>query len=326
MNISVIICCYNSESRIISTIEKIALLDIGDLLVELIIVDNNSTDNTVGLVQEKWSNLRKPLPLIIVKEINPGLSFARKKGVFTARGEIIIFCDDDNWLDKNYLLKAYKLMCSNPEIGVLGGRGTPVFQHQEPFWFASFQGFYAVGCQGISSGDLTYRGFLWGAGFVLRLSTMKRLYLSGFDSLCSGRKGDTLLSGDDSEICKWHLLIGKKLWYDEDLIYSHYLEDKRLNKDYFLNMIKGFELSKDILDIYDEIIRFRNNYNHNSKIYKIRNRLVLNLKSFILTSKKQKYSNRLQLLDQKKQKKHARNEYFKIITSLNNYFKMYIEI
>jgi glycosyltransferase involved in cell wall biosynthesis len=98
INVSIIICCYNSESRISSTLEHIAKQKIENLQLEVILVDNNSNDNTAKVAIEVWSKLGNPFSLSILKEPTPGLSYARKKGVSSANGEIIIFCDDDKIL------------------------------------------------------------------------------------------------------------------------------------------------------------------------------------------------------------------------------------
>jgi glycosyltransferase involved in cell wall biosynthesis len=257
MNISIIICCHNSESRILKTIENIAKLDTGDLSVELIIVDNNCSDKTVEVAQKQWTNCNTPFPMFVVKEIEPGLSFARKKGVFTANGEIIVFCDDDNWLEKNYIMFGYNIMKNDKSIGVLGGRSIAIFEDQEPFWFSTYQSSYAVGVQALNSGEISSRGYVWGAGSFMRRDTLLSFYKYGFDHFCSGRKGNILLAGDDSEICKWHLLVGKKLWYDERLLFKHYVESKRLKKSYLEGIMQGFIESNRYLSIYDNLISYQ---------------------------------------------------------------------
>jgi glycosyltransferase involved in cell wall biosynthesis len=258
MDISLIICCYNSETRISATLEHIAKQKIDNLQLEVILVDNNSSDNTAKVAIEVWSKLGYPFCLSILTEPTPGLSYARKKGVLSAKGEMIIFCDDDNWLSEYFIMQGLEIMNSNHEIGVLGGRGIPVFEGEEPDWFSTFQGCYAVGFQAIYSGDITSRGYVWGAGCFIRRQTLLRLYESGFESFCSGRKEGLLLSGDDSEICKWHILIGKKLWYDESLVFKHFIEKHRLQKDYLSRLIQGFNLSTEYLTLYDEVIFYEN--------------------------------------------------------------------
>ena len=101
-----------------------------------------------------------------------------------------------------------------------------------PFWFSSNQQNYAVGVPALHSGDLSKRGYLFGAGMIVRRSVLQRCYDAGFVSLCSGRKQGQLLAGDDSDICKWFLLAGYRLWYEENLVFEHFMPENRLTKSY----------------------------------------------------------------------------------------------
>jgi len=114
LGVSVIICCYNSEHRIKSTLDHLACQNLGDLKCELILVDNNCKDNTVKKVLSVWKDSGNPFTLCVEIENIPSLSNARKKGNFIAKGEIIVFCDDDNWLEEKYLFNGFQIMRSNP--------------------------------------------------------------------------------------------------------------------------------------------------------------------------------------------------------------------
>ena len=111
--ISVIICCYNSSTLLPRTLEHLALQDVPEnILWELIIVDNNSNDDTAEVARKEWEKYKIDIPFKVVYESNPGLSYARQKGVKEASFELLLFCDDDNWLEKNCwvkLLMMYKL-------------------------------------------------------------------------------------------------------------------------------------------------------------------------------------------------------------------------
>lgn len=251
MNISIIICCYNSANRIKPTLVHIAHQDLLDFSSEVIVVDNNCTDDTISVAKKVWMDCNNPFSLRIVEEKRAGLSYARNTGVMAARGEIIIFCDDDNWLDKDYCKIAYKIMDSDASIGALGGRGLAVSDDDLPHWFTTYQGGYAVGVQSMNSGFIDERGYLWGAGMVLRNDDMRKLLSAGFKSALTDRVGNNLTSGGDSEICKWFLIIGKHLYYSEKLIFKHYIEQKRLKKEYLIKLHEGHKQSPDLLAFYN---------------------------------------------------------------------------
>ena len=89
---------------------------IENLQLEVILVDNNCSDNTAKVAIEVWSKFGNPFCLSILTEPTPGLSYARKKGVLSAKGEIIVFCDDDNWLNENYLSMGFKYIDTTSNI------------------------------------------------------------------------------------------------------------------------------------------------------------------------------------------------------------------
>ena len=227
-DISVIICCYNSEKRIVSTLEHLSKQSLGSLHCEIILVDNNCTDSTTDVAKQAWESFGNPFQLQIIKESKPGLSYARMCGVFAAKGEIIVFCDDDNWLDKEYIKTAFEIMQNDASIGVLAGQSRAVSDIDIPTWFYTYYGNYACGVLDIHSGDVTSRLWVWGAGMVVRNSIMGKLY-SKYIHTTKDRTKDSMESGGDVEICYWHILEDKKLWYDERLKLKHFMPSDRLN-------------------------------------------------------------------------------------------------
>src|SRR5207247_142939 len=139
-----------------------------------------------------------------------------------------------------------------PDIGVLGGQSTPASEHAEfPAWFYTFCGGYAIGSQAIQSGDISDRGFVWGAGMVIRSPLLRDLFLDGHQLLLNDRSGGKLLAGGDSEICKWYLMAGYRLWFDEALCFRHFIPKGRLTKDYLLGIHSGFAEATAVLNAYD---------------------------------------------------------------------------
>src|SRR5258707_15236118 len=120
--VSVIICCFNSAARIAPTLEHLYnQKNISLSGWEVIIIDNCSTDNTSEKASKIWESFGPEKPRFkIVNESTPGLSTAREKGLDEAYYDYVLFCDDDNWLDENYLGIALNIMQNNPRIGALG--------------------------------------------------------------------------------------------------------------------------------------------------------------------------------------------------------------
>ena len=80
LGFSIIVCCYDSEQRITETLISLSNLIVPDQYsVELIIVDNNSSDNTLEKASSVWEGLGSKFPIKIVSEPKQGLINARVK-------------------------------------------------------------------------------------------------------------------------------------------------------------------------------------------------------------------------------------------------------
>jgi glycosyltransferase involved in cell wall biosynthesis len=255
---SVIVCAYNAVSRLQKTLEHLAAIDYPSDLVEIIIVDNNSSDGTAEFAEKSWRKAKSPFSFKMVQENRQGLSNARKRGIYEAKYDYIVFCDDDNWLSPQYLNIANSVITQNKFIGVLGGQGIPVTGETTlPNWFYTYASGYAVGVQRMKSGDISERGFVWGAGMVVRRNLLLNIFSAGHELLLSGRKGSKITAGDDCEMCKWFLLAGYKLWYEESMIFYHFIPKERLTDEYLDNLFKGFSDSCQILARYDQYLQRR---------------------------------------------------------------------
>lgn len=117
--VSVVIPVYNSAKTIISVIESVLSQTAKEKILEIIIVDDGSKDNSMELVND--FTLTKNCNLIkIIKKNNGGVSSARNLGMRMAKGEFIAFLDsDDLWLP-NKIERQLEIMDATPDIYFLG--------------------------------------------------------------------------------------------------------------------------------------------------------------------------------------------------------------
>lgn len=254
--VSVIIATYNGADRIGPTLESISTQKIVGFPVELIVVDNASDDDTAEKIRKKLDCFPENIETLIFTETTKGQAYARKSGLEAAQYEYIIYCDDDNRLSPDYLSTVFEIFESKENVGVVGGIGLLESDIEIPVWFESVQSAYAVGPQASASGDVTARKYLWGAGMAVRRSVLQLCYRK-YPSLLSGRSGKQLGSGDDEEICRWFILEGWRLWYDERLKYWHYIPQGRMNREYHEGLISGFRESKGALLAYNRAIEIQ---------------------------------------------------------------------
>jgi glycosyltransferase involved in cell wall biosynthesis len=239
--ISVIICCYNSSRLLPETLRFMANQQVSHSRAwEVIIVDNNSKDDTGEVALAEWKKYGLSVPFSVVKESKPGLSHAREAGIKHANHDLLLFCDDDNWLAPNYLERACQLMQQKPEVGILGGLNTPISSIELPQWLVDFETAYACGPQAARNGVVSdERLYITGAGMVIKKEIFDILHKLGFKSQLTDRKGDELSSGGDTEMCFVAAMLGYKLYYDSSLKLQHFLEPRRLTWAYFIKLMRG---------------------------------------------------------------------------------------
>ena len=213
---------------------------LGGLNCELLLVDNNCSDNTVEVVQRVWADNESPFPLMIINESIPGISNARKAGILAAQGEIFVFCDDDNWLNDDYLSNAFRIFQTDKMIFGVCRYCHPIAIIPLPDWFNKYATLYACGLPQLDNNHLIT---LRGAGMAIRAKILKALYTEGISHFTSGRKGKSLESCEDDELSFWLKSVGGKLLYSESLQLKHFMEERRLTVRYRENLEKEIRKS-----------------------------------------------------------------------------------
>ncbi|MBS0854776.1 MULTISPECIES: glycosyltransferase family 2 protein [unclassified Tatumella] len=107
--VTAIITTYNTEGYIAETINNISKQTLSD--IQVIIVDDYSTDSTIQIINEICRN--DPRFLVLVNEDNRGAGYSRNRGLQYAHGEYIIFLDDDDIYSLDMLETAYKQASDN---------------------------------------------------------------------------------------------------------------------------------------------------------------------------------------------------------------------
>ena len=253
--VSIVICCHNSSTRLKSTLWHIAQQKIKPgIRCEIVIVDNASNDATAIVACREWEALNiSHIDFKIVPEANPGLSYARKKGISESSYGYLIFCDDDNWLSEYYIDTVFHFFENHPQVAIIGGYGEAVFDNYTilPDWFHKFFKNYALGAQ--SSKLNTEMGCVYGAGMAARKAIIDKDIFNAHNFL-TDRQGKNLTAGGDSEICFKVKLLGYKIAYLPELKFKHYISNDRLDWEYFKKLHIGFSKSFVVLNIYEKAL------------------------------------------------------------------------
>jgi len=136
--VSVVICTYNRDKFIREALNCLARQTISPGDFEIIVVDNNSTDNTAEIVKNFIGEFPQ-LNIRYVLEKNKGLSFARNRGIQEALAPIITYIDDDAEAAPGFLKSIADLMEADTTIAGIGGKVIPKYSESvEPKWMSKY--------------------------------------------------------------------------------------------------------------------------------------------------------------------------------------------
>ena len=149
IKLSIIICSFNRSTELEQLLEDLSLQydrldDDARKEIELILVDNNSFDNTNEIVYRYIENTSLSIKFFTEQKL--GLTHCRNLAISKASGTLLAFLHDDITLDEDWLQEACKLAdnCEEQEIGVYGGRIVPLWQSEPPDWFSINNDRYSV--------------------------------------------------------------------------------------------------------------------------------------------------------------------------------------
>jgi len=242
--ITVIICTFNPRLEYLQrTIASIKEQTLRRSDYELLVVDNNSREPVAGL------QIVRDLSIRVVVEKKQGLNAARESGSRNAKGDILVFVDDDNVLASDYLEKVSSLF-QDPRIGVVGGQIEPEYEEEPGGYFRSrvqqclaLREFPADRLYLTSSPPVNGH-FPIGAGMCVRTSILRSYYAANDGSNpITGRLGNSLSSGEDIDIDLFVISQGHMVGVTNDLRLKHLIPRDRIRYRYIINLKKAQLLS-----------------------------------------------------------------------------------
>jgi glycosyltransferase involved in cell wall biosynthesis len=250
MMLSVILCTHNPRPAYLQkTLEALRQQTLPSEQWECILVDNqNLPPLAEGIDLSRQENAR------VVREEMLGLTPARLRGIREAAGDLLVFVDDDNVLDPDYLEVAVRIAEERPYLGSWSGQCRPHFEEPPPEWTRRYWG------------NLVIREFdrdVWsnlprladtmpcGAGLCVRRS-VARQYLQLHETsrrfIQLDRTRTSLLSGGDNDLAACACDIGLGMGIIASLRLMHLIPPERLTEDYLARLAEGIYLSGTILD------------------------------------------------------------------------------
>ncbi|XZF12460.1 glycosyltransferase [Chitinophagaceae bacterium MMS25-I14] len=227
--VSAVICSYNRARFILKAVESIFEQDFDKNQYEVIVVDNNSTDNTATLLEE-YKTAHPGYNFSYYIEKNQGVAYTRNRCAREARGELVVYLDDDSIAQPGWLSTTVRFFDEHANVYSTGGKITPYFLTGIPDWYSKyFFGLVGNFDQGPRVKKLTGARYPCGANMAFRKKVFDEV---GYFNTDLGRKGAGLLANEEKDIYLRILHSGKDVYYLPDVEVLHAVESNKFDKNY----------------------------------------------------------------------------------------------
>lgn len=237
---------YNGATRLPALFDRLRSQHIPpDLGWEIVIVDNNSQDDTAAVVATFQAS-DPPCPVRYEHEPRQGAAFARLRAIAVARGEWVGFLDDDNWPEPDWIAQAWDFGRSHPQAGAFAGKVLGDYERQPPAGFERLEGFLAVrdyadyGDRAQPFDPVNLR-LPPAAALMVRRSAW--LAAVPPEPTLSGKVPGRLVQGDDYEPLLHIHKAGWEIWYCPAMRTHHQMPAWRLERAYLLELARGCGLA-----------------------------------------------------------------------------------
>jgi glycosyltransferase involved in cell wall biosynthesis len=218
LEVSIVICTYNRNHLLKKCLQSLLLLDADKQIYEVIVVDNNCTDDTVSICTD-FIVQHSDIKLRIVAESNQGLGYARNKGIKESCGEYISFIDDDAEVTPNFINAIIVTFRQHIKSVALGGKILPVFEDgKEPAWLSKY---LSGALSKVDYGETAKpfpKKYPFGCNMVFRRFVFEKYgYFNG-----------KLNRSDDKDMFMRLKTHKVKIWYEPTIIVYHNILNERI--------------------------------------------------------------------------------------------------
>jgi glycosyltransferase involved in cell wall biosynthesis len=245
-DISVIICAHNPRTDYLRQV----LQGLRDQTLpldqwQLFLIDNASREPLDSLWDLSWHACGQHF-----FEGELGLSAARRRGIQEALAPLLVFVDDDNVLEPNYLSEALKISREWPHLGSWGSASiTPSFELPPSAHLLPYISYLALRDKQTASWSNViscWESIPVGAGLCVRANVAAR-YLQFWEQSqikITDRRGDSLLGHGDYEICFVGCTLGLGMGVFPELRLTHLIPKERVSDSYFLRLLESTRASR----------------------------------------------------------------------------------
>jgi glycosyltransferase involved in cell wall biosynthesis len=244
--LTVLVCTRNGSKTIALALDAIGKqIDVRPDEVELIVVDNNSSDATPQIARDHIAIM--PFESRLLAAPKEGKVNALIAGLDAARGEFICIVDDDNIINDRFLRLSMDFLDAHPEVGIVGGVNS-LYSENPPEWFERAKDFFACGVPYYVEPAVpvdAYRhisnfGLIAGAGSTFRKVALAPLLANGFFFINETFRGRKMaVTGEDRELCILFHYFGWKMGHDTRMTLRHAVDPSRITPEYLARLCQS---------------------------------------------------------------------------------------
>jgi hypothetical protein len=227
IRVTVAVITFNRSRQLRQALTGILRQDYPADRWELLVIDNNSTDDTRDVVASFVTTMPSPRRIV---ETRQGLDYGRNRAIEEARGDLIVLVDDDVLVEPDWLAQLVAPFSSESahRIGVVGGEVVPVFPDGLPAWQEGAH--RPLGFRN-DPGPLPPGQAPMGANFAFPKWVFVRF--GTFDPRLD-RQGSRLFGGGDTEMIRRLRTVGLEAWFVPGAKVLHQIPAERLTLGYAL--------------------------------------------------------------------------------------------
>lgn len=246
-SVSLGLCTFNRGSAILPTLEAIAAMcaapDVSARLAEVLIIDNNCSDDTPHII-DTFIHAHPSLRIRRIVEPVQGIAAARACFFRSSTAPFMAMLDDDTLPDPAWLSAILAPFASDSRAGWVGGRIE--LQFDSPPSAIALRCATMLAHQDLGPAPLVLtradQGMASAAFAMRREALLATNWLD--DRLLGGRTGSVLESGEDYELCIRMRALGWHICYTPEARVRHLIPDRRQSIDYLERLARGVSLSK----------------------------------------------------------------------------------
>ena len=223
------------------TLASVAKQDYNKKEWECVVVNNNSSDNTSEQVVA-FAQKNADINIRLVEEPKQGLSYARNRGIVEAKGQFLVFIDDDETVNEGFV-SAYIDLFHNHGAFAAAGALRVCYDTARPKWMSYYTEKMIANPVDLGEEIITITSSVTPAGGNMAFNR-EIFHLYGKFDTDLGRRGDALYGGEENDLFARIRDLGERVFYTPHAIAYHHIADHKLTPEYFDKLSYGVGVSK----------------------------------------------------------------------------------